>query len=72
MSLWLLRTHHRRRIEFPRQFLKKSEGFPPLPYELQNLYSADTWTTRVQTATQVCRQWSRPVIERIYFFLVIL
>jgi len=53
-------------------FLKKNEGIPPLPYELQNLYTADTWTTRVQTATQACRQWSRPVLERIYFFSAVL
>lgn len=53
-------------------FLKKNEVLPPIPYELQNVYSPETWTTRVQTATQLCRRWSRPVVERIYFITALL
>ncbi|PVG02422.1 hypothetical protein CPB86DRAFT_804701 [Serendipita vermifera] len=51
--------------------LKKNEPLPPLPYELQNVYPTETWTTRVQLAAKTCKQWSRPIMERIYFFCVI-
>jgi len=51
--------------------LTQNEGIPPIPYELQNLYSTDTWTTRIEAANQLCRDWTRPVIERVYFFVAI-
>ncbi|CAG7854876.1 SubName: Full=Uncharacterized protein {ECO:0000313/EMBL:CCA77732.1} [Serendipita indica DSM 11827] len=48
--------------------LHNDEPLPPLPYELQNVYSAEIWVSRIQTATQACRKWARPTLERIYFF----
>jgi len=52
--------------------LRKNDPAPPIPYELQNVYSSDVWASRVQAATSVAQQWSRKLTERIYFVSVLL
>ena len=52
--------------------LLHEDPLPPLPYELQNVYSTEMWTSRIQTATQACRKWARPTAERLYFFFAFL
>lgn len=51
---------------------KRSDPLPAIPYELQNVYSPEVWQSRVQAATQVCRDWSHPVMERLYFLAILI
>lgn len=52
--------------------LRKKDTHPPLPYELQNVYSSEIWSSRAQAATSLAKRWSRPLTERIYFGCVLL
>jgi len=52
--------------------LRRNDVAPPIPYELQNVYSSETWSSRVQAATTVAKRWSRPLTERIYFFCALI
>jgi len=52
--------------------LSNKNPAPPLPYELQNSMSQDTWSHRVDAITQCCYRYSRPILERIWFVLAFL
>jgi len=39
---------------------------PPLPFELVNLTSKDTWTTRVTEITRIASRYCKPIFERVW------
>jgi len=51
---------------------KRNDPLPPIPYELQNVYTPEVWQSRVQAATKVCQDWSHPVLERLYFLAILI
>jgi len=53
-------------------YLRKREAEPHLPYELNGVITPDVWSARVAQANRICKTWSRPWLERIYFICIIL
>lgn len=45
---------------------------PPLPYELQNHVSSETWDFRMRQVRRLCNQYSKPLLERIWFTIAFL
>lgn len=45
---------------------------PPLPYELQNHVSTETWDFRMRQVRRLCNQYSKPMLERIWFTIAFL
>jgi len=53
-------------------YLSKDMNPTPMPVEIQPLMTAYNWDMRVLTIKQICNQFSRPTLERIWFFFAIL
>ncbi|CAE6466936.1 unnamed protein product [Rhizoctonia solani] len=45
---------------------------PPLPYELSGLVAHDVWDHRTQTIKELCARFSKPMYERIWFFIAMI
>jgi len=48
-------------------YVSKTQGMPPLPYELSGLVTHETWGQRTQAIKSMCARFSKPLPERIWF-----
>jgi len=50
-------------------FITKKYEVPPIPYELQGFITPQAWASRMETIRSLCKRFSSPLIERIWFLL---